>query len=236
MRALALLGLTGCSTIFGLDGPAKRQDASVEPEVIDARVDARIDAPPNAPPLCSDNFNDNALDARWSLLTSTAHTFAEQNQRLEIMLVAAANRRTGIELPLVGDSHVVRVEAVQALPNSPQLDMYLGLYKDDQNYVELIFENATLIARVMKQGSLTDNGKAYDANTDRLWEIEITPLGVVTFRAGNGAILTEVHQDTVGFSFDGGKVALYGRTNQLPVFGGTGAFDNFSMMSPACTP
>src|SRR6185312_4432476 len=88
-RSLLLLLLAGCDGVFGLDTVSTPHDAPP--------VDT-----PDAPARCpfADNFDDNALDARWHItLPSSSIRAIEQHQHLEVILpdtvaAFAANRIT----------------------------------------------------------------------------------------------------------------------------------------------
>ena len=238
MRVLALVVACGCSTIFGLEPPTRRDggpDLLVDAPPIDA-----IDAPvSDALPACfSDDFNNNSLDARWSIILPTSpHLVREQNQRLELVMAPNVASSNGVALDVVNSELTMEVDFV-APPANGNTSVSFGLVLNADSHVVFTYNNSTLITSVANGGSAQQTMRAFDPMAHRQWQIKISGApSIVTLSARTSGNWVELDNRTITFpvaqSLAGMSATSVATGNPSP---GTAVFDNFYYAWGGCAP
>jgi subtilisin family serine protease len=178
----------------------------------------------------SDNFNDNARDAKkWSVPATTDFTFAEQNGRLEITPGTAPNHEsyTSVNTLDLTDARA-SVEAV-SVPAIGGIGTYL-LFTDPSvnNYLLIGVGGTALVLQENVGGVVTNVVLTYNAAQHRYWRIRHNRANdTVNWETSADNVTWTVHRtSTRPFSITQLQTQLMAGKNSTSVPSMTSIFDN----------
>jgi subtilisin family serine protease len=178
----------------------------------------------------SDNFNDNARDAKWGVLATPGSTIVEQNGRLEVTPAAAMPGYDGYKSVTSIDLTDSRV-SVQALsvPMANGFATFYGLMDTSGNYLLLgVVSGNTLLMQQSVGGVVTNSQTTYSPTQQRFWRIRHNRADdtVNWETSADGVVWTTHRSVATPFSITNLQVALTGQKSSATAPNDTVVFDN----------
>jgi hypothetical protein len=183
----------------------------------------------------SDDFDDNVVDARWSVVVSGTATALEANGQVEMTIPPSPNQDAEFRMLPPGENLTdkrVFVEALQVLPGDD--NTRFRVINDTFLHANFSHFNGDLRLRVNDGGGLvTIDTIPYDAVQHRWWQFRHAGT-TLFFEVSPDARTWSVAASTASPSWiDGVSVEFFGIAFGNGAPGGTIIFDNLNV-EPAC--
>jgi len=169
-----LIACSGCSSLFGLDSPARRDSAVVAD---DAMEDAAPDMPIDAPSNCfDDDFEAAAIGSEWNVF-SMPTAITQSSGTLNVMpagTVGIAGMR-GLRMLDASQTISVQTNIVEVTSQAQTgCQSYVGLEFPTMTVTNQIVVAATsnlLVLQASINGTITQTTAAFDPNQHKFWRL-----------------------------------------------------------------
>jgi hypothetical protein len=226
---LCVVGLAGCTQIFGLDSPMKMIDAAGNSDGSGA----------DAGHSCrGDTFDDNILDDNfWVTFVEGMENVVEMKQQLHVTLDdATGSAYSGLDtrLALRASDIGVQVEVVQATENNAT-ETALAMYRTGGDQLILSKDNGVVRATVKTGGVNSSQQLMWDPDVHKFFRIERSNGAVQFWTSANGTTWTSLWTTTASFAQESLTATIYAG-HYMTARAHTVVFDNFKILDGTCTP